>query len=266
MKLFKLVAIVLVAVVGGQGLSFAQSTDGVAPDWVKGYFRELDNSYIEVVTGTATDRDAARNKAAQVLVERRNLATGQRVNVQVTGGNVIVGSNSELTVKARVIDEYAEHPSSGQWVVHLLVQTCKHPNLDYEPVSVTGRYPFSARMLVPGMMQLEKGQKAKGIAFISSEVAFIGGILAFEGMRSSYSSKISSTHNAQQRINYVDNANTCATMRNVCIAGAAVVYIWSLVDALASKGPNRVLLGDASLMLSPYANMESTGLALSIVF
>lgn len=235
-----------------------------APDWAKGYFRELGNSYIEVVSGTATDRDAARNKAAQVLVERRNLATGQRVNVRVSGGSVLLDSDSELTVKARVIDEYAEHIRSGQWVVYLLVQTCKHPNLTYEPVRVSGSYPFSFRSLVPGMMQLEKRQTAKGIAFMGAEVLCIGGILAFEGMRSSYSAKIGSTHHVQQRVNYIDKANTCSTMRNVCIAGAAVVYVWSLVDALASKGPNRVILGDASLMLSPYANMESAGLALRI--
>lgn len=265
MKCYKPI-VVLAIVIMGYGHLFAQSSNTIAPDWIKGYFQELHNSYIEVVSGSATDRDAARNKAAQIIVERRNLTTGQRVNVRVNGGNVIVDGDSELTVKARVIDEYAERVSSGQWVVYLLVQTCKHPNLTYEPVTVSGRYPFSVRALIPGMVQIEKGQTGKGVAFIGSELVFVGGIIAFEGLRSTYTNKIGSTHNATQRIGYADKANTFATMRNISIAGAAVVFVWSFVDALSSKGPNRVILGDASLMVTPYADMESIGLALNIKF
>ena len=265
MKSYKLIVVLVITIIG-YGQMFAQSSNTIAPDWIKGYFRELNNSYIEVVSASAADRDAARNKAAQVIVERRNLATGQRVNVRVSGGNVIVDGESELTVKARVIDEYAEHVSSGQWVVYLLVQTCKHPNLTYEPVTVSGRYPFSVRALIPGMVQIEKGQTGKGIAFIGSELVFVGGIIAFEGLRSTYTNKIGSTHNATQRICYADKANTFATMRNFSIAGAAVVFVWSFVDALSSKGPNRVILGDASLTVTPYADMESMGLAMNIRF
>lgn len=265
MKCYKSIVILVITFLG-YGQMCAQRSNTDVPDWVNGYFWELNNSYIEVVSGSATDRDVARNKAAQVIVERRNLATGQRVNVRVSGGNVIVDGDSELTVKARVIDEYAEHVSSGQWVVYLLVQTCKHPNLTYEPVTVSGRYPFSVRTLIPGMVQIEKGQSGKGIAFIGGEVVCIGGILAFEGLRSTYVEKIGSTHNATQRISYIDKANTFATLRNVSIAGAAVVFVWSFVDALTSKGPNRVILGDASVMLMPYTNMESVGLAFNIMF
>ena len=244
----------------------AQSVSNIPPEWVKGYFKELPNSYIEVASGTATDRDAARNKAAQVVMERRNLATGQRVSVNVSGGNVTVSSSGELTVKARVLDEYAEHRGPGEWVVYLLVQTSKHPDNVYETITVTDRYPFSLKSFIPGMAQLDKGQTGKGVGFIVGEVVFVGGMIACEGLRAYNANKISSTHNAQLRMNYTDNANTFATMRNVCIAGAAVVYVWNIVDALVVKGPKRVLLSNASMMLAPYAVPEGIGVALNIHF
>ena len=99
---------------------------------------------------------------------------------------------------------------------------------------------------------------------IGAEIAMVGGIVAFEGLRSSYSSKISSTHNAQQKSDYIDGANTCSNLRNICIAGAAAVYIWNVVDAIVSKGPRRVLLSDASL--APYVSPDGIGLAMSINF
>lgn len=61
---------------------------------------------------------------------------------------------------------------------------------------LTGRYPFSARVFVPGMAQLHKGSTGKGLFFIIGEATCVGGIVATECMRSSYDSKIKSTHDA----------------------------------------------------------------------
>lgn len=243
----------------------AQALDS-PPEWTKGYFKELQNSYIEVVSGTATDRETARNKAVQMVIERRNLATGQRVEVNVSGGNVTVNSNGELTVKARVIDEFVNHKGPGEWEVYLLVQTSKHPNNVFEPVTVTDRYPFSPRSFVPGMAQLDKGQTGKGLGFILGEVASLGGIVACEGMRSYNVNKATSTHNIQQRMAYTDRANYLMISRNVFIASAAAVYVWNVVDAIVAKGPRRVLLSESAIRCTPYASSDGVGFAMNISF
>jgi hypothetical protein len=237
------------------------------PAWVDGYFAEEANSYVEVTSATGYSEEDARNKAAQIVIERRSLATGQRVNVQVQNGNIIVTGNDNLTVKSRVIDEYREHLESGVYRVSLLVQTAKNPEFQYERVNVTDRYPFSARTFIPGMAQLHKGSTGKGIAFIVGEVAAIGGIVAFEGLRASNESKINSTHNAADRQKYIDNASTMQNVRNGFIAGAAAIYVWNIIDGAVAKGKKHVvILGDAQMRFSPYATNQSAGMMVSLNF
>lgn len=80
--------------------------------------------------------------------------------------------------------------------------------------SITGRYPFSGRVFIPGWAQLHKGSKGKGIFFIVAEAACIGGIVATESMRASYESKFSSTHMPTKKgamPTRLTTAPTCAT-------------------------------------------------------
>ncbi len=244
----------------------AQQGSGIRPDWADGYFRELQGSYIEVATGNGTDYSLARGKAINNIVAKRNLASGGRYKVQMAGERSNVNTNEELTVKARILDEYAEHRRDGDWVVYLLVQTCKNPQNDYDAVSVTDRTPMTWRTFVPGMVQLDREQKGKTIAMIGGEVAMIGGIIAFEGARASYSNKVDNTHNAKQKASYIDNMNICADIRNICIAGAVAIYAWNIIDALVAKGPRKVYLGDAELNVMPYASPDGGGLAMRLTF
>lgn len=248
----------------GFGFAEAQQVGGKRPEWVDGYFRDLPNSYIEVSKANGTDRNLARDKAARLIVERRNMASGGEYNVHVSGQTVEVKGDVALTVKSRIIDEYAEHRGSGDWEVYLLVQTAKNPSYDFEAVSVTDQYPFSARAFVPGMQQFYKGQTGKGIAFIVGEVASIGGIIVAESMRADYSNKAAIETNAQRKINDIDNANTMQTTRNIFIGAAAAVYVWNVIDAIVSKGNRHVEVRDLALL--PYASPDGFGLALSYHF
>lgn len=257
----KRLTILLLALLGF-AYAEAQQVGGKRPEWVNGYFRDLPNSYIEVSKANGTDRNLARDKAARLVVERRNMASGGEYNVHVSGQTVEVKGDGTLTVKSRVLDEYAEHRGSGDWEVYLLVQTAKNPSFDFEPVSVTDEYPFSARCFVPGMQQFHKGQKAKGVMFIVSEVVCVGGIVVAESMRASYENKLGSTHNVSQRMTYTDNANTWSNVRNGFIAAAAAVYVWNVIDALTTKGTRHV----ETVALAPYATPDSFGLALNINF
>ena len=133
--------------------------------------------------------------------------------------------------------------------------------------SITGRYPFSGRVFVPGWAQLYKGSKGKGIFFIVAEAACIGGIVATEGMRSSYESKFSSTHDVDKKRSYANKADNCANLRNGFIAGAAAVYLWNVIDGIAARGKRKAfMLGDAQLRVSPYVAPQTGGFALSLNF
>lgn len=238
------------------------SAQSLPPKWLNSGLSDLTYSYVEVVSADASTVGEAQDKAALDIVQRRNLAAGARVNVHVENGRITTTGDDNIVVSARVLDKYVETLDYGGYRVYLLVQTLKHPQYNYDKVTVTDNYPFSARAFVPGMEQLYKGQKTKGVLFIAGELACVGGIVAAEAMRSNYVNMIPSTHNAQQRAAYTDNANMWQNVRNGCIAAAAAVYVWNVIDALTTKGARRV----ETMAFAPFATPDGAGLALNINF
>ena len=231
-----------------------------SPQWKSGYFKELGNSYIEMASGMAKSIDEARDKAATEIVRRRDAATG--ASAKIVNGQVT--TSGELVIKSRVLDEYIEHLSNGQYIVYILTQTAKHPDNVFEPVTVTDEYDFSARSLVPGMQQLYKGQTFRGVAFITAEVVSIGGIIFCESSRVDNSNKAALERNANRKRDYIDNANIMQTARDIFISAAVVSYVWNIVDAIVTKGAKHVDLQD--IVLSPYASTDGFGLSLSYQF
>ena len=259
-------SVILLVLILVCSLAVSAQSKEEAPSWINGYFQEVDNSYIEVVSAVGYNEENARNKAATVIVDRRSLATGRQVNVQVKNGEIIVSGNDDLEVKSRVIEEYQEYLPSGETRVYLLVQTAKNPAYKLENVNVTERYPFSARVVVPGMAQIHKGSTLKGCLFIGGEVLAVGGIVVAECMRASYESKINSTHSATARQQYINNASNMQNVRNGFIAGAAAIYLWNVIDGVVAKGKRHVEIGSAQMSFSPYASPESAGIGLCINF
>lgn len=236
------------------------------PSWVDGFREEYKNSYLKSFTAVSSTADEARKKALQEVADERSRATGRQYTIRESGGVLTMSSTDELTVAAQVVDEWHEVLSNGAHQVFLLVQTKKNPMYTYEPVSVTKKYPFSARVFVPGMAQLHKGSTGKGIAFITAEVAAIGGVVAFEGLRSSYKSKINTTKNAKSRQNYIDKADRMQNLRNGFIAGAVAIYAWNIVDGIVAKGKKHVEVGHVAMRFAPVATPEAGGLAMNISF
>lgn len=256
-----LVSLLFPSVAMGQ---YSSSTE--RPAWVNGFFTERTNSYIEVASAVGYSEDNAREKAAQIIVERRSLATGQRTQIKIKNGNIYVDSSDALTVKSRIVDQYTERLGAGEYRVCLLVQTAKNPEYQYESVSVTNKYKFSPNVFVPGMAQIHKGQTTRGALFIAGEVAAIGGIVAFEGLRSSYESKIKRTHNANEIQNYTNKADNMRNIRNGFIAGAIAIYAWNIIDGIVAKGKKHVVIGNANFAFTPYADPISQGMLVSVTF
>lgn len=236
------------------------------PTWVNGFFTERPNSYVEVVSAVGYSEENARKKAAQIIVERRSLATGQQTHISIHNGNIQVDGSDALTVKSRIIDQYTERLGAGEYRVNLLVQTAKNPEYQYEPVSVTNKYKFSPRVFVPGMAQIHKGQTTRGALFIAGEVAAVGGIIVFEGLRSSYNSKIGRTHNANEIQTYINKADNMRNIRNGFIAGAVAIYAWNIIDGIVAKGKKHVVVGNTNFAFTPYADPMSQGMLVSVTF
>lgn len=237
----------------------------VPPPWVNGYFNELPNSYIEVVSASGYDLKSARESAMQQAISRRSLASGTQANVSYEQGEVKIMSGHDLIVKARVIDEYILHSSTG-YKVWLLVQTTKNPILEYEPVKVSDEYGFSARAFVPGMAQFYKGSTLKGVLFLGGEIACVGGVVVGNIMAKQSFNKGQASKDASVRTYYTDLANTYSTVQYISLAGAIAIYAWNVIDGITAKGKRHVITGNAAIAAIPYYGPEGMGFGVSLAY
>lgn len=235
------------------------------PNWINGYFKEYEHSYIEVVSAFGYNIAQARKDAIQEAISRRSLASGTQTSVSINQSEVQVLSSHNVIVKARIIDEYILSDSEG-YRIWLLIQMAKNPAFEYEQITVTDQYPFSPKVFLPGMAQIHKGQTMRGTLFIAGELAAIGGIVTAEGLRSSYLAKIERTHSSSEIQTYINQADKMQNARNFFIAGAAALYVWNIIDGIIAKGEKHIIIGNADLSLIPYADPTSSGLLLSFNF
>ena len=123
------------------------------------------------------------------------------------------------------------------------------------------------RAFVPGFAQIKDGATGMGITFIAGETVFIGGIAVSQYLRGLYTSKINSTHSASEKQSYAQMANVCNVTTYVSIAGAAGLYVWSLIDGLSrAKHWKETELKRRGLTVLPYTTQESYGITLAYTF
>ncbi len=227
---------------------FAQSSK-MKPNWAsEGYHKDLEKSYLEVVVIRGESNLTKMRQMAQAEIESRRHST--------------VGVKDEIWMKAKPLAEYYDNDGAG----YFLYQTQKLPTVAPESVSSTDRYPFSARVFVPGMEQIYKGSYGKGAAFIAGEVVLVGGIITTEFMRRNYSQKITQTHKVSQKESYTRNANACAITRNVLIGGAAALYIWNIIDGGVAKGRPHLSVDGKSLSFAPCFTPDYSGIVMNLKF
>lgn len=242
------------------------SSDTEKPFWAKGYFKEVDNSYIEVVSAFDYDLKGAKDKAAKEIIRRRSLATGAEANIKIDGQNVQVLSEHDLIVKARIVDEYIEHTSNG-YTVYFLVQTAKNPTFTYETITLSDEYKFSGRVFVPGMAQLYKGDKVKGSCIIAAEALSVASIIVCENQRAAYNKKV--IENPKHAKEYSNSASNWETGRNISIGVAAGIWIYNIIDGVVAKGKKRIIVGrpkENGLSLTPYISSDASGFSMAYRF
>lgn len=273
----------------------AQSSTELRPSWA--YATPVPpagaNYFLSWGVGEGYDEQSATNAAWADALQKSLHELGvvgitqQDINAVATQGiNAVVKFNR---MKRRVVS--ATEPivlGGNRMKIYILIQVQRNVNgaddfyslntgsfrdrnfdkrLKEYNASITGRYPFSGRVFVPGWAQLHKGSKGKGIFFILAEAACVGGIVATESMRASYESKYDSTHDADKKRSYANKADNCANLRNGFIAGAAAIYLWNVIDGIAARGKRKAfMLGDAQMRVSPYVAPQSGGFALSLNF
>ena len=244
------------------------------PSWVLMPPRPANNTYeYKVEKGIASTEIDARNLAVGRILQSVSFYLGAKVSSAEINEAVQKGETFDVIaeyydIPINKVCEYTERINNG-YIVYVLCQVAKAGNIEPKFDHFTDCYkmeknPYLKYAFVPGMAQIKKGSTAKGACFITGEIAFIAGIVASECLRSNYTKQISMTQNEKQKRDYLKKADNCAIARNVSIAGAAAVYVWNVIDGIVAKGKKQVFVGDAEMKFSPYADLQSVGLAINI--
>ncbi len=246
------------------------------PEWIVKTPTPSNNTYeYKVEKGYGSTEQEARNQAYGRIFQGISFYLGAKassadINKAVQNGQSFDVIAEYFDIPINKVCEKTIRNEEG-YIVYLLCQVAKagnrEPKFDhFADCNKMAKNPYVGYAFVPGMAQIKKGSTAKGVCFIAGEVVFAGGIVVSECMRQSYINKINSTHNAQLRMQYTNNANICGIARNVSIAGFAAVYVWNVIDGIVAKSPLQYAWGETEMRFAPYADFESAGLALNVQF
>ena len=246
-----------------------------SPKWIRILPQPENDTYLYVVEyATASNEHDARNQAMARVFQSTANRLGQPFNSAEINSAVMNGTDYSVVsrnynIPINKVCEYTEELANG-YKVYVLCQVAKAGNKParwsyFGDCGKTTSNSMVAPSFIPGMAQIKKGQTTKGACFIAGEIIFIGGAVFSQCMVSSNVNKIGSTHNSSLKYQYTQNANTWSTVRNVSIAGAVAVYLWNVIDGIAAKGNQHVLYGH-NVSVSPYADFNSTGIALNFKF
>lgn len=243
---------------------FIVSAQKQAPTWLNVGKISLDNSYIKVYCGgSAKTESQAKELSITEIIKDRDLATGGAYRWDK--GGIVEKESGRIVVKADILDEYCEILPQGNYKVYLLVQTATLLDNTLDKVYVGDKYPFSARVFVPGMAQIYKGSTGKGAAFITGEVLFVGGIATTQLLCNYYTKKMPDASYDMEKY-YEKMARICQISQYACIGGAVALYLWNIIDGAFAKGRPYVSVDGKMLTFSPYVSSNSTGIAFNFRF
>ena len=99
-----------------------------------------------------------------------------------------------------------------------------------------GPAPIWRSALVPGWGQIYKEQKFKGYVLLSGEVLFLAGALISQNLSNyNYDEAVKNIKTPNVYLYHLDKSDTWSSMRNMAFIGAGAVYLYSFIDAIASK-------------------------------
>ena len=231
---------------------YVPGDSGEKPAWASpSFYRTLDKTYLEVVVISRVTKNPETiiNDAEEEIIRRRKMMVGE----------------NDPWIKSGYIASYWEE-KNGVITGYFLYQTRKNPSNTPELIQATTDYGFSPRVFIPGAQQIWKGQTGKATFFILGEVACVGGIVLSESLSATYSSKKNDTYNSSEKQQFSDKATIWKTAGYGFITGAAVLYVWNIIDGIVSPGRPTIKYNNKILSLVPSVSPDNMGMALTLSF
>ena len=159
------------------------------------------------------------------------------------GKTIIDGKEISVPALQEVSDYYVLRQKTGgniyeYWVLVRLPKQKKYVEMpiyqDWNSEAIWRTAIF------PGWGQLHKSQvsykeKKKGLFMITSEIVMISGLITSQIQYNSFHDKAFETTSLSQRETYLSNRDAWGNLRYIFAGGAAVVYLYSLIDAATNN-------------------------------
>mgnify|MGYP007101880848 CR=1 FL=1 len=265
-------------------VAFSAERNGGKPRWLSTLPIASNNTFeYRVVTIDAGNISEARGLVPQELTHY--LETSKKVQITSVSKEAFNSSNGSVSeetsfnmmavvegtpinIVAKIVDEYFEsNGKSNTYYFLCAVGNPKASAVNFDKVQITDKYGAQGlwrSAIVPGWGQMYKGSSGKGFAILGAEVVAVGGIVAFESMRSSYVTKIHKQPQFAQQ--YASKASNCQNIRNGFIAGAAAIYVYNLIDAIAAPGARWLKTSNKGLAFYPSVSQDYAGFTVSYAF
>lgn len=251
--------------------SYAQYHTGasrmIPPQWIKKTPVASNGTFsYEIVHSVGETLENARQKCLEEILERTGMENGLVIlsgndneetvsqtwsngkleeTVQFKSKSKTITKGSEFKLFIKDIDEYWTIDSEGRYRLTKLYAVSEiNAEADFDDVMITSHYGARGvwrSALIPGWGQMFKGCHLKGGLILGSAAAFTGGIIFCENMRKDRNVKISQTHDINLIRKYSADAANLALGRNLCIGGAALVYLYGIIDAAVAPGGHRII-------------------------
>ena len=290
MKILKtFIAIMLMSILGFTPIYSQHKSDNLRPKWLTSSLPSpKTSSYIFLdASGSGNTLEEARQNSLVNLSSRLEhergiiIKSSIKASSNVTRENGIRNNNSSRTFRmeceengkniimtTRCIDEYWEYKNDNYicYVLYTVADNNFQGGSYDDDIYLTTAYGAKGMLysFIPGVGQLHKGSKTKGLLIMASEIVAIGGIIYTENERASYESKMRSQPKFAKK--YKTNVDNFETARNCCIGAAAAIYIYNLIDALVAPGARRVVVKQRHLNIAPMAYQGYTGFSLTYNF
>ena len=185
---------------------------------------------------------AGVNISAASKTKINNHTFNNDVNTTIDFEAVIVSTGEKIKVTGlRKEDEYYQGRGS-RYEYWVLMRKPKKEGIDpnYDMPQTYAASAIWRSALMPGWGQIHKKQKTKGYVLLSSGVLFVAGAFISQNLYShNYDEAIKNIKHNDSYLYYLDKADNWSTIRNAAFVGAGAIYIYSLIDAIASKGAKR---------------------------
>lgn len=216
--------------------------------------------------------DIAQNKGVTVTGSQLS-----EIKAQSLQGNYSENEKTTSTYKIQsdgfyasfeLMDVYWEESRIGgrsEFYCWALFEVALDPSTKkFDKIQFTTDYGFAPVLksaIVPGWGQFSKMQKIKGYSIFGAEAILLGVGLVAENMRISNINRSKNTRDVKYIKQYLNDADSNETLRNISFATAGAVYVYNLIDAAVSKGAKHYVTNN-HLSLIPCIDSNSAGMSL----